>query len=190
MSLAVVALCGITLASCTHEGRNGARKPTPVLSRPPSTTYPMPPLTGGATTAEMGWVFPGSQRGKIGDYNGKVLVLDFYATWCEPCRESIPHLVSLQQRYGTQGLQIIGLNVGGPDDRLEVSAFAREFAIQYPLAFPDKSLEDLFLSDNSGIPQTFVFDRAGQPLKRFVGYGTSTASELERVIQNGLNSEK
>lgn len=132
----------------------------------------------------MGWALADGARAKIADYRGKILVLDFYATWCEPCRASIPKLLSLQQRLGPKGVEIVGLNVGGPDDRIKVAAFARELSITYPLGFPDKALTDLFLSDNQTIPQTFVFGRDGQLAKRFVGYEEATGIELEKVIES------
>ena len=73
----------------------------------------MPPVK---TNSGMGWTVANIQHVRLSDAHAKVLVLDFYATWCEPCRDSIPHLVDLQKRYGAQGLQIVGLNVGGEDD--------------------------------------------------------------------------
>jgi thiol-disulfide isomerase/thioredoxin len=150
---------------------------------PSNTTYPMPPLS---SYAEMGWVGPNNQRARLLDYRGKVLVLDFYATWCEPCRQSIPRLNGLQQQYGPAGLQVVGLNVGGPDDRIKVNAFAQEMNIQYPLGFPDKYLTDLFLSDDQTIPQTFIFARDGGLLKRFIGYDATTSTDLEAVIKAEL----
>ena len=138
----------------------------------------------------MGWVGPNNQRARLLDYSGKVLVLDFYATWCEPCRQSIPRLNGLQQQYGPAGLQVVGLNVGGPDDRIKVNEFAQEMNIQYPLGFPDKSLTDLFLSDDQTIPQTFIFGRDGTLLKRFVGYDATTSAELETVMRTELAANK
>jgi thiol-disulfide isomerase/thioredoxin len=180
ITLAVVMLFASSLGACT------SRKPpyteaTPVLSGPPNTTYPMPPLKA---RSELGWVLNDSKRATLSDYEGKVLVLDFYATWCAPCRESIPRLTTLQKKYGPEGLQIVGLNVGGPDDRIKVAEFAKELGIQYSLGFPDKSLTDLFLSDDQTIPQTFVFDRQGQLVKRFIGYEKSTGTQLEQLIQS------
>ena len=135
-----------------------------------------------------GWTLDNNQRAKLADYKGKVVVLDFYATWCEPCRAETPRLVELQRQYAAQGLQVIGLNVGGEDDRERVPMFAKEFGIPYPLAFPDDDLADGYLSDNENIPQAFVFDRNGKMVKRFVGYTESSGGELERVVKASLTS--
>lgn len=133
-----------------------------------------------------GWALDNKQHATLADYKGKVVVLDFYATWCEPCRAETPRLVQLQAQYQQQGLQVIGLNVGGADDRDQVPAFAREFGIQYPLAFPDDEFADSFLGDNQNIPQAFVFDRNGELVKRFIGYSDSSGAEFERVVKASL----
>jgi cytochrome c biogenesis protein CcmG/thiol:disulfide interchange protein DsbE len=148
----------------------------------------MPPWSAGASGTEMGWTLVEGNRVRLADLRGKVLVLDFYATWCAPCRKSIPQLIELQRRMGPQGLQVVGLNVGGPDDRVKVAAFANELNIQYALGFPDKSLSDLFLSDDDSIPQTFVLDGNGQLVKRFIGYDDSTPRQLEQAAQAALVS--
>ncbi|MEP6741324.1 MAG: TlpA disulfide reductase family protein [bacterium] len=167
--------------ACTKRLAND--EPPPLASGPPQTTYPMPPLS---SHTEMGWVGANNERSRLMDYRGKVLVLDFYATWCEPCRQSIPRLKALQRQYGPQGVQIVGLNVGGPDDRIKVADFKKELDIDYPLGFPDKSLTDLFLSDDQTIPQTFVFGREGALIKRFIGYDSNTGAEMDRTIQAQL----
>jgi thiol-disulfide isomerase/thioredoxin len=133
-----------------------------------------------------GWTLDNSQHAQLSDLKGKVVVLDFYATWCEPCRVETPHLVRMQQQYGAKGLQVIGLNVGGEDDRAEVPAFAKEFSVPYPLAWPDDELVETYLGDNENIPQAFVFDRSGKLLKRFIGYNEERGPELDRVVQAAL----
>jgi cytochrome c biogenesis protein CcmG/thiol:disulfide interchange protein DsbE len=140
----------------------------------------MPPVK---PNADMGWVLADGTRSRLADHVNKVLVLDFYATWCLPCRQSIPHLRSMRDRFGDRGLQVVGLNVGGADDRVKVAAFAQELKIEYPLGFPDKSLSDFFLSDNQTIPQTFVFGRDGNLINRFIGYDPAIGIELEKTIQ-------
>ena len=173
------------LTSCTSTDTNA--NSTPVISGPPSTTYPMPPLTG-ASLSNMGWELTDGKRSVFSEYKGKVLVLDFYATWCVPCRDSIPHLIALQEKYKDQELTVVGLNVGGPGDKEKVPAFAKEFGIQYALAKPDEDLVSFLLSDSDAIPQTFVFDRQGQLVERFIGYDQEAGERLERVVESTLKT--
>lgn len=173
------------VVACSQRSTNNS-DPTPVLSQPPSTAFPMPPIGNDGQLPDLGWTLADGQRGGLSQQRGKVLVLDLYATWCEPCRRSIPHLIDLHERFQAKGLAVVGLNVGGPDDRIKVAGFASEFRISYPLGFPDKQLTDLLLSDNSSIPQTFVFDRNGQLIKRYIGYDDSMPGQLETLIQSEL----
>jgi len=132
------------------------------------------------------WTIGNNQPVKLSDYKGKVVVLDFYATWCEPCRAETPRLVQLQKEFGASGLQVIGLNVGGDDDRAQVPVFAKEFGVEYQLGFPDENLVDEYLTDNQSIPQAFVFDRNGDLIKRFVGYSPTSGAELERIVKGAV----
>ena|SRR5438876_4491877 len=159
---------------------------TPSNANAPSSASPAPSSTSENKVSTHGWTLDNNQRAKLSDYLGKVVVLDFYATWCEPCREETPHLVQLQSQYEQQGLQIIGLNVGGEDDRAEVPKYAKEFNIQYPLGFPDDEFVDAYMSGDQLIPETVVFDRGGKIVKRFVGYDKKEGRELERVVQATL----
>lgn len=182
----LIVLC-LAAAGCSQRGANNSG-PTPVLSEPPSTTFPMPPVSNEGSIASVGWTLADGGRVSLAELRGRVVVLDMYATWCEPCRQSIPHLISLHERYKDRGLSLVGLNVGGPDDRVKVANFAAEFRISYPLGFPDKSLTDLFLSDDSSIPQTFVFSREGRLVKRYIGYDQSMPQQLEDLIKAELVS--
>ena len=132
------------------------------------------------------WTDGNNQAAKLSDYKGKVVVLDFYATWCVPCRAETPRLVQMQKDYGAGGLQVIGLNVGGDEDRAKVPAFAKEFGVEYPLGFPDDALVDQYLTDNQDIPQAFVFDRNGDLVKRFIGYSPASGAELERIVKGAV----
>jgi thiol-disulfide isomerase/thioredoxin len=184
--VALIALLAVSGGACAERTQTN-KDATPVLSRGPSTALPMPPLNA---HSEVGWVLSNGTRAQLADYQGKVLVLDFYATWCEPCRKSIPQLIALQHKYDAKDFQVVGLNVGGPDDRIKVSNFARELGIQYPLGFPDQALSDLFLSDDQTIPQTFLFRRDGELQKRFIGYDAAAEAELEKAIGVAVNSKQ
>jgi thiol-disulfide isomerase/thioredoxin len=147
----------------------------------------MPPIGGPRSFSQLGWVLSDKQRVTIGSYEDKVLVLDFYATWCQPCRKSVPLLLDLQKRYGPQGLSVVGLNVGGPGDLDGVPKFVEELKIDYPLGVPDQALTDLLMSDSDAIPQTFVFDRQGHLIRRYVG--VFDASDIDNLIKSALQTE-
>ena len=187
----VVLLCSLLLllSGCNSNDPPSANTNTPVISGPPTgTTYPMPPTGKAASLANMGWESTDGKRSVFSNYKGKVLVLDFYATWCVPCRESVPHLIGLQKKFEDQGLVVVGLNVGGADDLPKVPGFAKEFGIQYTLGTPDEDLATFLLADSDAIPQTFVFDRQGQLVQRFTGFGPETGVYLDAAVETGLQT--
>jgi thiol-disulfide isomerase/thioredoxin len=187
-SFVVLICCSLLLAGCNSNDTAKTNSNTPVISQPPTgTTYPMPPARTNSIE-NMGWELNDGKHSVFSEYQGKVLVLDFYATWCMPCRDSVPHLIGLQKKYENDGLVVIGLNVGGPEDEAEVPAFAKEFGIQYKLGKPDDDLIRFLLSDSDNIPQTFVFDRRGQLVERFVGYGAETGKYLDAAVETGLKT--
>jgi thiol-disulfide isomerase/thioredoxin len=190
--LALIALLPL-LAACgggndAPQQQVSSETGTPTGTAPPRTMLPMPPVnsSGSTTTSAQTFTLLDNRRARVSDYLGQVVVLDFYATWCGPCRIETPHLVEMQRRYGPQGLQVIGLNVGGPEDRAQVPAYVEEFKIQYTLGYPDPAMTNLYLSDDDRIPQAFVFDRKGRLVKRFISYDDTMPAELERIVRDAL----
>jgi thiol-disulfide isomerase/thioredoxin len=148
----------------------------------PQTNLPLPPIRN---IENLGWTLFDGQAQKFGEYKGKVVVLDFWATYCKPCLEEIPHLVELQNKYAD--LKVIGLHVGGEEDVPKVPAFVEKLKINYVLAYPEDELNSILLGNNSAIPQTFVFDRNGKLIERFVGYDLKVKADLEKAITQALN---
>lgn len=191
--LACATACDLDGASKKQSAANDAG--VPVASQPPRTSLPMPPVesahsTAARTAAPRGtWTQLDGRRAALEDYRGQVVVLDFWATYCPPCREEIPHLVRLQRRLGPQGFKVIGLNVGGEADRPKVPDFVKQYGIQYQLADPDEETISLFLASDDRIPQTFVFDRQGRLVTHLVGYDEEAAADLERAVTTALSSK-
>jgi thiol-disulfide isomerase/thioredoxin len=181
-----VALCLLLICGVLAVGSCRLSNP-PRADRSASQSPGGPSSSPAAKASNYGWTLENNQRAKLADYKGKVVVLDFYATWCEPCRFETPHLVQLQRQYGTQGLQVIGLNVGGEEDRDKVPDYARDFGVQYPLGIPDDELVDAYLSEDQNIPQAFVFDREGILIRRFVGFTEEGGMELAQLVQDSLS---
>jgi cytochrome c biogenesis protein CcmG, thiol:disulfide interchange protein DsbE len=99
------------------------------------------------------------QRLELSSYRGKVVILDFWATWCSPCRTEIPFLVALQNKYRSQGLQVIGVSLD--DDPEPVRAFYQQFKIDYPVAIGDANLAERY-GGILGLPVNFVLSRDGR----------------------------
>ncbi len=94
-------------------------------------------------------------------WRGKVLIINFWATWCPPCREEIPVFVKLQHEYGPQGLQFVGIAVDQPD---KVVAFVRDFRINYPIVIGGMDSMEWARqlgNRNGGLPFTIIADRDG-----------------------------
>jgi thiol-disulfide isomerase/thioredoxin len=131
--------------------------------------------------AEMNWsTFEGTVQ-KLKDFEGKVVILDFWATYCPPCIEEIPHLMELKARHGDD-LVIVGLHVGGEEDRPKVPEFVERLKITYPLATPEDPLTSFIFGEESSIPQTAIFDRKGELVKKIVGFDPQIAKELDQVV--------
>jgi thiol-disulfide isomerase/thioredoxin len=116
-------------------------------------------------------------------FKGKVVVVDFWATWCPPCREEIPGYIELAKKYGGQGVVIVGVSLdqAGPE---VVKAFAGKAGINYPLVMGDDAVVAAF-GGVEGIPTTFLIDRAGQIRDRKVGLVPT--AEYEQRIRAVLN---
>jgi thiol-disulfide isomerase/thioredoxin len=109
---------------------------------------------------------------------GKVVLLDFWATWCPPCRKEIPHFNQLYAKYRDQGLMIVGLALD--ENAADVTAFSRQLAIEYPLALASKEVQQQF----GGIevyPTAFLVDREGAVIKKYLGF--TYPDVFERDVQ-------
>jgi len=115
-------------------------------------------------------------------YKGQVVVLDFFATWCSPCRESIPHLVALDGKYRKQGLRVVGLSVD--DDAPALKEFIGQQKIGYPVAVADKNLKIAYRI--SSIPQIIIIDKQGLIVDKFLGFDESAAGDMEKTIKRLL----
>jgi thiol-disulfide isomerase/thioredoxin len=121
---------------------------------------------------------------KLKDLKGKVVILDFWATYCKPCLEGIPHFVELQKKHAD--LRVIGLHVGGEEDQPKVPAFVDKLKINYTLGYPERDLSEFLLKDDSRIPQTFVLDKTGKLVKQFVGFDDQIKADIDKAVEESL----
>jgi peroxiredoxin len=101
-------------------------------------------------------------------FKGKVVIVDFWATWCPPCRTEIPGYVALQKKYAADGVAFIGISVDGDDSIPAVKAFVKQFNINYLILMANDTIQDAF-GINQGYPTTFIIDRDGTIRNKKVG---------------------
>jgi thiol-disulfide isomerase/thioredoxin len=121
-------------------------------------------LRGNEAGALFGVALPDAKgrEQSIGQWKGKVLVVNFWATWCVPCREEMPEFVTAQQEFGPRGLQFVGIAI---DDVAKVEAFAAELGLNYPVligGYGAIELSRTFGNRLGALPFTIIVDRAGR----------------------------
>ncbi len=116
----------------------------------------------------------------LNNWRGSVIVVNFWATWCPPCRKEIPTFIALQREYGARGLQVVGVAI---DDKTLVRNFVREAGINYPVLLGEEDGMDLMArygNRASSLPYSVVLDRTGAVVDRRLG--TYTHAELEKRL--------
>jgi thiol-disulfide isomerase/thioredoxin len=117
-------------------------------------------------------------------FKGKVVLLDFWATWCVPCRSEIPHFVEFQQKYAPQGLQVVGISMD--DGPKPVRQFYTEMKMNYPVAVGTEAMAQSY-GGVLGLPITFLIDRDGRIYKKHIG--EVDMSVFEQEIQTLLQAK-
>lgn len=116
---------------------------------------------------------------RLSAYRGKVVLINFWATWCPPCRAEMPELVRLQREHAAQGLQIIGITYP-PETKTRVRRFARRLKVNYPIVLGSRQLKARFSSEET-LPLTVVIDRDGK-VKEIIN-GILLCEEFEEKIK-------
>lgn len=122
-------------------------------------------------------------RVRLAAYRGKVVLLNFWATWCAPCRIEMPRFVDWQQRYRSEGLQILGVSID--DDDVPVRPFVEKLKLNYPVVMGDARLGERY-GGVLGVPVTLLIDRQGIIRARFDG--ETNLDKMEAKLRELLSS--
>ncbi len=142
-----------------------------VTTHPTAPDFVLPSVTGGKI--------------KLSDLRGKVVILDFWATWCPPCRRGIPDLISLKKEYGDKGLEVVGISLDAitRGTQNQIIPFMKSFGINYPIVTGNMDVVNRFGGIRS-IPTSFVISKDGKILAKYVGLVAK--SRYEALIKSEL----
>jgi cytochrome c biogenesis protein CcmG, thiol:disulfide interchange protein DsbE len=128
----------------------------PVAQRKPAPDMTLPQLGGGQ------W--------KLADHRGQVVLINYWATWCEPCRDELPGLLQVARDSAPKGLAVVGVSFDSgrePARTQAVQSFVTQFRVPWPIAFPDATLDRQ--SGDIGLPTSILIDRQGRAAKTYLG---------------------
>jgi thiol-disulfide isomerase/thioredoxin len=128
-----------------------------------------------------GFTLPGHNKTiQLSQYKGKVVYLDFWASWCEPCKRSFPWMNELQEQHGKDGFEIIAINLD--ESRNDAEEFLKKMPAKFDVAF-DKSGKTAEVYNLKAMPSSFLIDRNGKLVHKSLGYRAEEKKILEKKIK-------
>jgi len=121
---------------------------------------------------------------RLSDLRGKAVLLNFWATWCVPCKIEMPWLVELQQEYGPQGLQIVGVAMDD-SSKEDIAEFAKKMGVNYPVLLGKNDVADAYAVP--AMPESFFIDRDGRIVDKILGL--KGKADIEDSIRKALNAQ-
>lgn len=118
------------------------------------------------------------------DYKGQIVFINFWATWCPPCRAEIPDFVKLIDTYGSKGFVILGISVDSPQDQHKIPGFMDEYNMNYPVLLDGRGEVAFKYGGIEAVPTTFVLDREGKALGKIVGM--RSYQQFEQILKQVL----
>ena len=122
---------------------------------------------------------------KLSDLRGKAVLLNFWATWCSPCKIEMPWFVELQNQYGAQGLQIVGVAMDDASKE-DIAKFAKEMGVNYPILIGKEAVGDQY-GGVPALPESFFIGRDGKLVDKIIGL--KGKSEIEDDVKKALNTQ-
>jgi thiol-disulfide isomerase/thioredoxin len=167
-------LVALAIALGLYVGYHKARRPNTTLSARlqsgPAPDFSLESLDGKTT--------------HLSDFRGKAVLLNFWATWCAPCKIEMPWFIDLQKQYASQGLQIVGVAMDD-SSKQDIAQFAKDMGVNYPILIGKESVGQEYGGVN-GLPESFLIARDGHIVDRIIGLHGK--AEIEDSIKKALGA--
>jgi thiol-disulfide isomerase/thioredoxin len=196
--LVIIATCVVGFA------QSGRRVTRPVTNTPPAPIQPplTPPVEVPAPVITSALTFiPESVRERqikgingedfrLGDFHGKVIVINLWASWCGPCRREIPEYEKIRKAYATKDVEFIGLTTESYRMQDQVNKFLKEVSFGFRLGWAEKDLAVTLMDGRNAIPITMLVDPAGRVVKHWSGYASGQSGyRLKQTIEEALKAK-
>jgi cytochrome c biogenesis protein CcmG/thiol:disulfide interchange protein DsbE len=128
------------------------------------------------------------QEVTLSGLKGKVVLLDFWATWCGPCKESVPHLIQIYKNYRNEGFELIGMSTDKAGDVEMVRRFVQSMDIPYPIILtPDEVTRRYKIT---GLPTTILIDRNGKIREKIVGFNSAIGQQIHSKVEELITEKR
>jgi peroxiredoxin len=148
---------------------------------------PVPALRSGAAAPAFSLPVHGDTRElSLDSLRGKVVFVNFWATWCPPCREEAPSLERLYQALRADGFEVVAISIDSPDATAAIDQFRSDFSLDFPIPLdPHKTVYDAY--QVAAVPETFLVDRSGRVLEHFIGPQNWDDPRYAKAIRRALS---
>ncbi len=177
-NIAVLAVVIVAIATMLFVGRHLARRQAALATGIGAAR--------GQTAPDFELISLDGKKIHLSDFRGKAVLLNFWATWCEPCKIEMPWFVQLESQYGPEGLQVVGVAMDDSGEG-EIAQFAKDMGVNYPVLLGKESVGDAY-GGIIHLPTTFYIDRSGKIVQRVEGL--DSRHDIEKGIQQALSQGK
>ncbi len=181
IAAAILAAASLAAGWAVYHYTQPAAEQAQTTAGTPQTGQKKPLSVINTTRAEFSLPDLAGKQHSISEWDGKVMLLNFWATWCPPCRREIPAFIELQEQFGPQGFQVIGVAI---DERDAVEDYADGLGVNYPMLIGNNNALDISAAYGNRfgqLPYSLIIDRQG--IIRFVGKRELSFEDIEKQIK-------